>query len=197
MRRQGLWSCFRLLLPLSEVVSYLAPTEAHHVRVDPTASQKLRVEFDGTLHALTCGQVNLDAMDVAGEQQEPRDHTMGRMHPQRASAVRSAWRLGRRSHLSGGSPDYPVPACLRPAAPQGAAQPGFAEASTQSRGRGRPHSAKAREPPQRHSAAITKRGSQSAAFARDTACLTRRGGTPNRACTPARSWRSPVRPGRG
>ncbi|KAA0159037.1 hypothetical protein FNF28_06011 [Cafeteria roenbergensis] len=52
------------------VVSYLAPTEAHHVRVDPTASQKLRVEFDGTLHALTCGQVNLDAMDVAGEQQE-------------------------------------------------------------------------------------------------------------------------------
>ncbi|KAA0167952.1 hypothetical protein FNF31_00165 [Cafeteria roenbergensis] len=65
-----------LLLLLSEVVNYMTVTEEHHVRVDPTVGQKLRIEFDVTFHALHCGQVNLDAMDVTGEQQEPEDHAI-------------------------------------------------------------------------------------------------------------------------
>lgn len=61
-------------LLLSELYQYLVVTPEHHVRVDPTVGEKLRIEFDITFHALHCGEVNLDAMDVTGEQQEPDDH---------------------------------------------------------------------------------------------------------------------------
>jgi len=64
------------LLVLGEVVNYMSVTSEHHVRVDPTVGQKLRIEFDIVFHALHCGQVNLDAMDVTGEQQEPDDHAI-------------------------------------------------------------------------------------------------------------------------
>lgn len=63
-------------LVLSELLNYFSVKTEHHVRVDPTVGQKLRIEFDVTFHALQCGQVNLDAMDVTGEQQEPDDHAV-------------------------------------------------------------------------------------------------------------------------
>jgi endoplasmic reticulum-Golgi intermediate compartment protein 3 len=64
------------LLVLSEFWTYMTVKAEHHVRVDPTVGQKLRIEFDVEFHALHCGMVSLDAMDVTGEQQEPEEHSI-------------------------------------------------------------------------------------------------------------------------
>lgn len=59
--------CF--LLIAAELYSYLVPQQREHMAVDPVVEGRLRINFDLTFHALPCGEASLDAMDVAGEQQ--------------------------------------------------------------------------------------------------------------------------------
>ena len=47
--------------------------------VDPIVEDRLRINFDITFPALTCTEVNLDAMDVAGEQQNGLAHDILKM----------------------------------------------------------------------------------------------------------------------
>ena len=44
----------------------MTPTMKEHMTVDTTLGQRLRVNVNMTFHALTCADVHLDAMDVAG-----------------------------------------------------------------------------------------------------------------------------------
>ena len=62
------------LLLLSELRTWLTVTRTEHMTVDAVVEGRVRINFDITLHALPCDQVNLDAMDVAGEQQNGVDH---------------------------------------------------------------------------------------------------------------------------
>ena len=62
------------LLFFSELRSWLSVKRSEHVTVDAVVEGRVRINFDITLHALPCDQVNLDAMDVAGEQQNGVDH---------------------------------------------------------------------------------------------------------------------------
>ncbi len=61
-------------LLLSELRAWLTVKRSEHVTVDAVVEGRVRINFDITLHALPCDQVNLDAMDVAGEQQNGVDH---------------------------------------------------------------------------------------------------------------------------
>lgn len=45
------------LLTLSELSSYLYVERQHHVMVDPTLDEKLRIQFNITFHALNCDGV--------------------------------------------------------------------------------------------------------------------------------------------
>lgn len=62
------------LLVCSELSTYMTTTVKDHVVVDPTIGVKLRINFNVTFHALNCAEVTLDAMDVAGDQQNGIDH---------------------------------------------------------------------------------------------------------------------------
>jgi len=62
------------LLIFSELRSWLTVKRAEHMKVDAVVEGRVKINFDLTLHALPCDQVNLDAMDVAGEQQNGVDH---------------------------------------------------------------------------------------------------------------------------
>jgi hypothetical protein len=65
-----------LVLVVSELMSFASLHVVDHLSIDPTLHQKLRITFNVTFHALKCGDVQLDAMDVAGDQQEPDDHAI-------------------------------------------------------------------------------------------------------------------------
>lgn len=65
-----------LVLVASEVYRYVVPTQKEHMVVDPGIEGRLRINFDITFPALQCSEANLDAMDVAGEQQNGIDHDM-------------------------------------------------------------------------------------------------------------------------
>jgi Endoplasmic Reticulum-Golgi Intermediate Compartment (ERGIC) len=54
------------ILILGEFNNYLTPTIKEHMVVDTTLGQQLRVNVNISFHALTCNEVHLDAMDVAG-----------------------------------------------------------------------------------------------------------------------------------
>ena len=62
------------LLVLSELGGWLWPVTREHVTVDAAIEGRVKINFDISLHALRCEDVNLDAMDVAGEQQNGVDH---------------------------------------------------------------------------------------------------------------------------
>ena len=55
------------VLILGEFNNYLTPTIREHMIVDTTLGQQLRVNVNMSFHALTCNEVHLDAMDVAGK----------------------------------------------------------------------------------------------------------------------------------
>jgi endoplasmic reticulum-Golgi intermediate compartment protein 3 len=63
-----------VLLLLGELSGLVWPKRQEHVVVDPEVEGRLRINFDITFHALSCAEANLDAMDVAGEQQNGIDH---------------------------------------------------------------------------------------------------------------------------
>lgn len=64
------------LLFLSQLSTYMSPTVVDHVAVDTGVGEKLRINFNITFYALNCAEANLDAMDVAGEQQNDVDHDL-------------------------------------------------------------------------------------------------------------------------
>ena len=65
------------LLLISETYEFTTPTTVDHVGVDTTTlGQRLQINLNVTFHALNCRQVDLVAMDVAGEHQLHVDHAM-------------------------------------------------------------------------------------------------------------------------
>lgn len=54
------------VLILGEFQNYMTPSVREHMVVDTTLGQQLRVNVNMSFHALTCNEVHLDAMDVAG-----------------------------------------------------------------------------------------------------------------------------------
>lgn len=67
------------ILVLSELSGWLWPITREHVTVDAAIEGRVRINFDISLHALRCEDVNLDAMDVAGEQQNGVDHDFSKV----------------------------------------------------------------------------------------------------------------------
>jgi hypothetical protein len=59
------WLIMSILI-IGEFQNYMTPTVKEHMVVDTTLGQRLRVNINVTFHALTCADVHLDAMDVAG-----------------------------------------------------------------------------------------------------------------------------------
>jgi len=66
------------VLVVSEVWAYVVPSYREHLVVDPIIEDRLRINFDITFHALPCSDANIDAMDVAGEQQNGLDHDIAK-----------------------------------------------------------------------------------------------------------------------
>jgi len=64
------------ILVLAEVNNYLTPQFREHMVVDVGLGQQLRINVNVTFHALTCNEVHLDAMDVAGDNQLNVEHEM-------------------------------------------------------------------------------------------------------------------------
>jgi endoplasmic reticulum-Golgi intermediate compartment protein 3 len=58
-----------LVLASIELKSFFSVEYKEHMIVDTTLRQKLSINVDITFHALTCADVHLDAMDVAGDNQ--------------------------------------------------------------------------------------------------------------------------------
>ena len=65
-----------LVLFISEFSAYMTTTTTEHVKVDPSAGGRLRINLNITFAALNCREVSLVAMDVAGEHQLGIDHTI-------------------------------------------------------------------------------------------------------------------------
>lgn len=55
------------ILTLSEIAALMRVEERDHLVVDTSLDQTLNISMDVTFHALTCSEVHLDAMDVAGD----------------------------------------------------------------------------------------------------------------------------------
>ena len=60
------WVIMTILI-FGELQNYLTPSINEHMVVDTTLGQQLRVNLNMSFHALTCNEVHLDAMDVAGD----------------------------------------------------------------------------------------------------------------------------------
>ena len=55
------------ILCLGEFRNYLRPVIKEHMTVDKTFGQQLQININISFHALTCAQVHVDAMDIAGQ----------------------------------------------------------------------------------------------------------------------------------
>jgi len=64
----GGWVIIALLI-LAEVSSYFSLQTTEHLKVDTSLGLKLHIDLDISFHALTCAEVHLDAMDIAGDNQ--------------------------------------------------------------------------------------------------------------------------------
>lgn len=64
------------ILFISEFSAYLRITTSEHVKVDPSAGGRLRINVNISFSSLNCREVSLVAMDVAGEHQLGIDHTI-------------------------------------------------------------------------------------------------------------------------
>ncbi|CAM9197181.1 unnamed protein product [Choristocarpus tenellus] len=72
----GFW-ILMLLMVWGEVSAYLEKIpDREHLVIDPTMGQKLRINLNITFHAISCLDLHLDAMDVAGENQMDIEHGM-------------------------------------------------------------------------------------------------------------------------
>lgn len=64
------------ILVMGEMNNYLTPKFQEHMVVDTSLGQQLHIDINMTFHALTCQEVHLDAMDVAGDNQLNVEHEM-------------------------------------------------------------------------------------------------------------------------
>lgn len=69
------WFIIAVLI-ISELSSYMSRTTKEHMVVDTSLGERLRINIDITFHSLTCREVNVDVMDVAGDNQVAIDHDM-------------------------------------------------------------------------------------------------------------------------
>mgnify|MGYP003385043240 CR=1 FL=1 len=69
------WVVIAILI-MSEVNFYLASNSVpkEHMVVDTKLGQQLEININMTYHALTCAEVHMDAMDVAGDNQLNIEH---------------------------------------------------------------------------------------------------------------------------
>lgn len=69
------WVIIAILI-MSEVNFYIASNSVpkEHMVVDTTLGQQLVININMTYHALTCAEVHMDAMDVAGDNQLNVEH---------------------------------------------------------------------------------------------------------------------------
>ena len=58
-----------IMLVFSEISNHFFVSQTEHMVVDTTLNRKLKIDVDITFHALTCKDVHLDTMDVAGDNQ--------------------------------------------------------------------------------------------------------------------------------
>ena len=65
-----------IVLVFSEFSCYVKKSTKEHMVVDTTLGEHLRINIDITFHAITCAEVNVDAMDVAGDNQIGISHDM-------------------------------------------------------------------------------------------------------------------------
>uniref|UniRef100_T1E236 Endoplasmic reticulum-Golgi intermediate compartment protein 3 n=1 Tax=Psorophora albipes TaxID=869069 RepID=T1E236_9DIPT len=65
-----------ILLIYSECVAYLTPTVTDELFVDATRGQKLKINLDFYIPAISCDYVSLDAQDATGEQHLHIDHNI-------------------------------------------------------------------------------------------------------------------------
>ena len=63
-----------LLLATYEINSYMRINTTEHMIVDIDLNRKLKINMNITFHALTCAEIHLDAMDVAGDNQVNVEH---------------------------------------------------------------------------------------------------------------------------
>ena len=62
------------VLVVSETAAYLRSSSKEHIVVDPTVGERMSIHFDVTFHALMCSEVNMDALDIAGQQSDGIEH---------------------------------------------------------------------------------------------------------------------------
>ena len=93
-----------LVLFLGELSTYLTVSTHEHMVVDTTLGHKLRIDMNVTFPAITCAEVHLDAMDVAGDfhpyMEQVRDTGTARAAREREERAKA--RGGRRSPSRGG-----------------------------------------------------------------------------------------------
>lgn len=68
--------CVIFLLVLGELHDHFTLKTSEHMVVDTSLHKTLKVNVNITFHALTCAEVHLDAMDVAGDNQLSIEHDM-------------------------------------------------------------------------------------------------------------------------
>lgn len=68
-----------VILLLSEVRNYSVITQTEHMQVDTTLGEKLQMHMNITYHALTCAEVHMDAMDIAGDNQINVEHDISKL----------------------------------------------------------------------------------------------------------------------
>eukprot|EP01041_Mallomonas_annulata_P001696 gene1696-3287_t len=64
------------ILTFAELGNYFRVETVEHMSVDTSLGQQLQININITFHALTCAEVHLDAMDVAGDNQLNIEHDM-------------------------------------------------------------------------------------------------------------------------
>lgn len=64
------------ILVLGELTTVVYPKYKEHMVVDTTLGQLLRININMTFHSLTCAEVHVDAMDIAGDNQLDIEHDM-------------------------------------------------------------------------------------------------------------------------
>lgn len=64
------------ILVLFEARGFLTPRLEEHMIVDGTLREQISININITFHALTCNEVHLDVMDVAGDNQLNVEHEM-------------------------------------------------------------------------------------------------------------------------
>jgi hypothetical protein len=69
------WVVVAILL-LVETRVYFTAITREHLTVDDARNEQLRININITFHALTCAQVHMDSMDVAGDNQLNVEHDM-------------------------------------------------------------------------------------------------------------------------